>query len=97
MSDVTSAGSVIVAIGNEDRDFNTVAAVWTSPDGFVWSRVPQDEAAFGQEDHWPDAPMRSVVAARRGLVAVGSALVEGSDPSDPASEAAAVWVASPEG
>ena len=44
------------------------AAVWTSPDGSVWSRVPHDEAVFGRDR--PQS-MKSVTAFGSGLVAVG--------------------------
>ena len=47
-------------MGNELR-----AAVWTSVDGITWTRVPHDEALFG------DTTMSSVTAGGPGLVAVG--------------------------
>ena len=44
-----------------------MAAVWTSVDGVVWSRVPHDDSVFGRGN---DA-MVSVTAGGPGLVAVG--------------------------
>ena len=45
------------------------AAVWTSPDGITWSRVPHDETVFGGDgiQH-----MTSVTVGGPGLVAVGA-------------------------
>ena len=52
MSSVTVGGPGLVAVG---RDGPAVggeghAAVWISPDGLIWSRVPHDEAVFGCPD-----------------------------------------------
>jgi hypothetical protein len=63
---VTSGGPGLVAVGQaQSDDGDRVAAVWTSTDGRVWSRVPHDETVFG------DATMWSVTAGGPGLVAVG--------------------------
>jgi hypothetical protein len=65
---VTAGGPGLVAVGvafDEVEPGTDAAAVWTSPDGFTWSRVPHDEAVFG------DAAMTSVTAGGPGLVAVG--------------------------
>lgn len=78
-----SAGEAgVVAVG---RDYATGnAAVWTSPDGLVWSRVEHDAAVFGGgEGH----AMAAVVAVPGGFVAGGS---------DFGAAAAAVWT-SPDG
>jgi len=64
-----------------------VAAVWTSPDGLVWSRVPGDEAVFGGPDN---QEMKAVVVGGPGLVAVGLDHSDGDDD-------AAVWVSPPPG
>ncbi|MFA9563601.1 MAG: hypothetical protein ACERLM_02685, partial [Acidimicrobiales bacterium] len=50
------------------------AAVWTSPDGLTWSRVPHDEAVFARSGDTGDKEevMLSVTAGGPGLVAVGS-------------------------
>lgn len=45
MASVTSGGPGLVAVGQDNGD----AAVWTSVDGLIWSRVPADEAVFGGE------------------------------------------------
>jgi hypothetical protein len=86
MSSVTAGGPGLVAVGQDGRDDDFDAAVWTSPDGIIWSRFPHDEATFGGEG---DQVMMSVTAAGPGLVAVGRD-VSGGD-SD-----AAVWVATTE-
>jgi hypothetical protein len=68
MFSVSTFGSGLVAVGYDGSGNDRDAAVWTSPDGFNWSRVPHDEAVFGG-DHWQG--MISVVAVGAGLVAVG--------------------------
>jgi hypothetical protein len=89
MTSVTAGGPGMVAVGYDAScsdasctDGHLVAAVWTSPDGGVWSRVPHDEAVFGGPGHqW----MWSVTAGSPGLVAVGEAR------SDDGGSVAAVW------
>ncbi len=71
MNDVTVGGPGLVAVGYDgcctwDNPLG-VAAVWTSVDGVVWSRVPHDDLVFGSRN---DA-MVSVTAGGPGLVAVG--------------------------
>jgi hypothetical protein len=61
MASVTSGGPGLVAVGGDIFG----AVVWTSVDGFTWSRVPHDEAVFGS------GVMSSVTAGGPGLVAVG--------------------------
>jgi len=71
MSSVTVGGPGLVAVGSYGSP--RVAAVWTSPDGITWSRVPHDEAVFGGEDDgYYGQSMSSVTAGGSGLVAVGS-------------------------
>jgi len=71
MVSVTAGGSGLVAVGfdrpAEQGEGNAV--VWTSPDGFVWSRVPHDEAVFGGDSR---QMMLSVTTGGPGLVAVGT-------------------------
>jgi hypothetical protein len=50
MSAVVAGGPGLVAVGHDDAGEDEDAAVWTSPDGLVWSRVPHDEAVFGGGD-----------------------------------------------
>ncbi len=72
MLSVTTGGPGLVAVGGphlwggpaDDGD----AAVWTSVDGFTWSRVPRDDAVFGGEGQ---QTMNSVTVGGPGLVAVG--------------------------
>jgi hypothetical protein len=86
MVSVTVGGPGLVAVGSDGSGGDEDAAVWTSPDGFTWSRVPHDEAVFGGEG---DQVILSVTIGGPGLAAVGRE-VSGGD-SD-----AAVWVAATE-
>jgi hypothetical protein len=83
---VAPGGPGLVAVGAEFSGDDFDAAVWASPDGITWSRVPHDEAVFGGPDY---QEMWSVVAAGPGLIAVG---LDGSG----GDWDAAVW-ASPDG
>ena len=82
MFDVVVGGPGLVAVGKEgdkhawDNSLDNAAAVWTSVDGFTWSRVPHDETVFGTggNPRTPTSPgpvMLSVTAGGPGLVAVG--------------------------
>ena len=62
MLSVTAGGPGLVAVGSD----GSAAAVWTSPDGITWSRVPHDESVFS------GAGISSVTVGGPGLVAVGS-------------------------
>jgi hypothetical protein len=67
MESVTVGGPGLVAVGGDRSGVDGQdggAAVWTSPDGFTWSRVPHDEVFSG-------GGMRSVTVGGPGLVAVG--------------------------
>jgi hypothetical protein len=81
MSSVVAGGPGLVAVGLDESGGDADAAVWTSADGFSWSRLPHDEAAFGGTGN---QAMSSVAVGGPGLVAVGY-----SEPGDDA--AAAVW------
>ena len=72
-----------VAVGFDDSGGDFDAAVWTSSDGVVWSRVAHDEAVFGGGDQ----QMLSVAVGESGWVAVG---VDGSGGDFDA----AVWTSS---
>jgi hypothetical protein len=102
MLSVTTGGPGLVAVGSDghpyDEDDTRVdesardAAVWTSPDGLTWSRVPHDESVFGGQG---EQVMVSVTAGGPGLVAVGS--VTGEHQTGPYEKTdAAVWT-SPDG
>ncbi len=69
MSSVTVGGPGLVAVGSDGEILADVpdvdAAIWTSPDGVTWSRVPHNEEVFG------GAWINSVTAGGPGLVAVG--------------------------
>lgn len=69
MVDVAAGTSGLVAVGVQlDEEYSMYAAVWTSPDGINWTRVPHDEATF-VGPHWD---MSSVIAVGDGFVALGS-------------------------
>ena len=70
MRSVTAGGPGLVAVGWDGHPHGgeSNAVVWTSPDGIAWSRVPHDEAIFGNTT---GAWMWSVAAGGPGLVAVG--------------------------
>ena len=69
MNGLTAGGPGLVAVGRDHSGFDQHAAVWTSPDGITWSRVPHNETVFGDADR---LSMSSVTAGGPGLVAVGS-------------------------
>jgi len=84
MNSVTAGGPGLVAVGSDGAFEGNVgrwfyefsaevnAAVWTSRDGISWSRVPHDEAVFGDGDDGMGSPqMLDVTAGGPGLVAVG--------------------------
>lgn len=68
MHAVTAGGPGWVAAGYDDSGEDWNAAVWTSPDGVTWTRVPHDEALFGGVN---DQEIFGVLPAGPGLVAVG--------------------------
>jgi hypothetical protein len=82
MQSVAVGGPGLVAVGTASSGDDTHAVVWTSVDGFTWSRAPHDEAVFGGAG---DQSMEAVTAVGNGVVAVGA---DGED--------AAVWT-SPDG
>ena len=72
MMSVTAGGPGLVAVGSDYSDGSgwPDAAVWVSADGYAWTRVPHDEAVFGEPG---GQEVLSVTAGGPGLVAVGSA------------------------
>ena len=75
MRSVTVGGPGLVAVGTDgshDGEGHFIeygdAAVWTSVDGIIWSRVPHDEEVFGAGGN---PAMLSVTTGGPGLVAVG--------------------------
>ena len=87
MVGVTVGGPSLVAVGFDESGQVEDAAVWTSPDGITWLRVPHDEAVLGGAGH---QRMVSVTVGGPGLVAVGW---DGSS----GDLNAAVWVEATEG
>ncbi len=83
MRSVTAGGPGLVAVGGDESGGDADAAVWTSPDGITWFRVPHDEAVLGGAGF---QGMLGVTAGGPGLVAVGVD-VSGGDADT------AVWVA----
>ncbi len=47
MHSVVAGASGLVAVGSDSASGDEDAAVWTSPDGITWARVPQDATVFG--------------------------------------------------
>ena len=85
MLSVTAGGPGLVAVGFDGGLDNrgSDAAVWTSVDGIVWSRIPHVEAVFGGDGQ---QRMLSVTVGGPGLVAVGFDTTLDADRAD-----AAVW------
>jgi hypothetical protein len=81
---VASWESGLVALGSASECGATVAAVWTSIDGHIWSRAPHDDGAFGGGD---PPELRDVVPWSSGLIAVGAANLDATGNAD-----AAVWL-----
>lgn len=79
---VTGFRGGIVAGGAATEDGTDAAAVWTSPDGDNWERVPHDEATFGGAGG--DA-ITVLLPAGDGILALGRASPGKLDPD------AAVW------
>jgi hypothetical protein len=71
MLSVTAGGPGFVAVGSDLPGGRETAAgaVWVSPDGQTWSRVPHDEAVFGIAG--TGTRIMDVTAGGPGLVAVG--------------------------
>jgi len=90
MESVTAGGPGLVAVGYAGPSNATYAAVWTSPDGLTWTRVPHDETVFG---YYNNLQMYSVTAGGPGVVAVG---FDNSWDESSQRFAAAVWT-SPDG
>lgn len=84
MGTVTVGGPGLVAVGWAlENPWDADAAVWTSPDGINWTRVPHDEAIFGGLSY---QAMGGVTAGGPGLVAVGEDRSRDVDDGD-----VAVW------
>ena len=68
MNSVVVGDAGLVAVGwiGSVGGPNSEAAVWTSLDGIIWSRVPHDEEAIGKGLMW------DLVKTDRGLIAVGT-------------------------
>lgn len=68
MNAVIEGGPGLIAVGFVSTGDDEDAAVWTSPDGVTWTRVPHDEAVFGGSGY---QSMNAVTVGGPGLVAVG--------------------------
>jgi hypothetical protein len=79
---VVAGGPGLVGVGTDGSGGDWDAAVWTSPDGITWTRVPHDEAVFGGDG---GQEMEGVVLLGQTLVVVGDEKT--GDEYD-----AAVWV-----
>ena len=66
---VVVGGPGFVTVGSDASGGDGDIAVWTSPDGVTWTRVPPDPAIFGGDgDQWA----ADVAAGDLGVIAVGS-------------------------
>jgi hypothetical protein len=73
INDVAAGETGLVAVGadlteSSPDELKIMAAVWTSPDGVTWTRVPHDPALFEGEEV---AAMTGVAAVGDGFVAIG--------------------------
>jgi hypothetical protein len=77
MSSIATDGTLLVATGHDglwsgSGGSDQPAAVWTSPDGLTWSRVPpQDSLTSGQDGNGDWAWMQEVIAGGPGFVGFG--------------------------
>jgi hypothetical protein len=62
----------VVAVGSVSGRFNSVAAVWYSPDGQAWERIPHDDDVFGAPTADGNTMLLDVAASGDGFVAVGT-------------------------
>ncbi len=79
MRGVAVGGPGLVAVGSVSAGFDepgprTIPAVWTSPDGLAWTRIPAPELSADGE-----VELLDVAQTRAGLIAVGSVDVGGPD------------------
>ena len=92
MNDVAVAGIGLVAVGSAGVDLGP--AVWLSPDGVTWERLVDsmagEQSGFSTDDT-AMSPMTAVAAGERGLVAIGTKLVDASS----SIYAGARWTAGP--
>jgi hypothetical protein len=65
---VVAGGPGLVAVGHDFADGDGDAAVWTSEDGMIWTRVCQETEVFGGDSY---QMMTAVAVGGPGLVAVG--------------------------
>jgi hypothetical protein len=79
LADVTAGGDGFVAVGSGDfwddeGHWWAVAMFWHSPDGLTWSRIPHDDAVFGNSSEPSDTLISasSITHGEAGYVAVGS-------------------------
>lgn len=94
LSQIVTLDSRLVLLGMGPCGDERVAAVWTSEDGYAWSRVPHDPVFHLKPLGSPQCPrvFRDVVVGGPGLVAVGQ--IAGPEPTHTLK--AAIWT-SPDG
>jgi hypothetical protein len=86
---IVAGGPGLVAVGSDESEGDSDAAVWVSADGYVWREVPHDAANLGGPGF---QVMNAVTAGGPGLVAVGIDDPEGSIAEGLVDPDAAVWV-----
>ncbi|HUF38080.1 MAG TPA: hypothetical protein VMN57_06125 [Anaerolineales bacterium] len=85
MEDVIAVGDGFVAVGVEKTDAEVRGAVWTSPDGTAWQRVPHSEGSFGGTTRF--TTLKAIAPLGSSLLAVGSV-----EPVDDIDVDAAAWL-----
>jgi molecular chaperone DnaK len=70
MMAVTAGKHGLVAVGWEDQSESFDAAIWTSPDGLKWTRVPADDTADAESSR--AFVLLDVIPVEEGFVAVGA-------------------------
>ncbi len=75
MNAVLAVGNGFIAVGWEEVGEEARAAVWTSPNGRSWSRVPHDEQIFGGMEYL--ANLQDILEVGGALLAVGTIEVPG--------------------
>lgn len=76
INDVAAGETGLVAVGYDmteltPEELKVMAAVWTSPDGVTWTRVPHNPALFEGPPYWPEAEVTGVAAIGDGFIAIG--------------------------
>lgn len=69
--EVAAGSQGVVAVGILNGTGGGIGAIWYSPDGRQWQRVPHDDALFGVPGEVPNTMILDVAANDAGFLAVG--------------------------